>query len=753
MLDNKYNCESCGRHVDAVKQISIKSLPDNLIFHLKRFEYAFDIGRRIKVNDYFQFPRSIDLFPYTLGHVEMLEQGLTKSPMETSIVYDLVGVLIHTGTADSGHYYSYIRDPRSHPEMPESQVQWYEFNDSDVKPWKIEELDHWCFGGPEPSYDTTFLTEAPNKSYSAYMLFYRKRPKSNALALSHVMPKTLMPPPEVNLKIQRSNDEFIRKYVLFGDDFCAFVANLLRSMPKKESSSLEDCEVTLLESHINELYPLVLGLQVYRLIVTRLEFRPSVEKYCNALSAAIHSSPAARHYFYAWLLKTPGCLKELLLVNSNEKSRSQSASLIATALTGNEVAKPRNHNPENGVQVLDLEMARNVIGDLAGLVYSAGDHWRNWNEYFETLALIATDPDWARVLIDENMVVACCYHYMHTNFSRRQPPRGFSRLKYPDTDRLRPNYRRLITLLGRLLPQLVIPEDSVVERNCQSLDQPSLLVDEEFEFLFLEWEAELPIVNNRRVLVNVFVHRLFETAADISDIVGIVKWMLTETLLRDGLNTQKIAIINSILRQTDPNLSNAADALDVIWKLFDKQTEDEEEIDGWNGVFQFMLKRVAMWGDQLRDTVFGIEFVTFWRMAYDLESVGDGVRPIVAYHLPQILGPLLYSTESNTREKAYNWAQDLIPRSMNDHTIPEGLMHRSMTDLFHKLCWQTELFLERKITISERLSTQSVVEPVLLVLRLIAATYPGVRDNPEACIEGISTFSMIKVDESVARKS
>jgi hypothetical protein len=267
-----------------------------------------------------------------------------------------------------------------------------------------------------------------------------------------------------------------------------------------------------------------------------------------------------------------------------------------------------------------------------------------------------------------------------------------------------------------------------------------LLVDEEFEFLFLEWEAELPIVNNRRVLVNVFVHRLFETAADISDIVGIVKWMLTETLLRDGLNTQKIAIINSILRQTDPNLSNAADALDVIWKLFDKQTEEEEEIEGWNGVFQFMLKRVAMWGDQLRDTVFGIEFVTFWRMAYDLESVGDGVRPIVAYHLPQILGPLLYSTESNTREKAYNWAQDLIPRSMNDHTIPEGLMHRSMTDLFHKLCWQTELFLERKITISERLSTQSVVDPVLLVLRLIAATYPGVRDSPEACIEGISTF-------------
>src|SRR5579859_7468652 len=138
--DNKYSCEACGRHVDAVKQISIKSLPDNLIFHLKRFEYAVDLNRRIKVNDYFQFPRSIDLFPYTLGHVEMLEKGISKYPMETAIVYDLVGVLIHTGTADSGHYYSYIRDPRPQPGVPEAQVQWFEFNDSEVKPWKIEEL-------------------------------------------------------------------------------------------------------------------------------------------------------------------------------------------------------------------------------------------------------------------------------------------------------------------------------------------------------------------------------------------------------------------------------------------------------------------------------------------------------------------------------------------------------------------------------------------------------------------------------------
>jgi hypothetical protein len=240
--------------------------------------------------------------------------------------------------------------------------------------------------------------------------------------------------------------------------------------------------------------------------------------------------------------------------------------------------------------------------------------------------------------------------------------------------------------------------------------------------------------------VNVFVHRLFETTVDIADIVVIVKWMLTETLLRDGLNTQKVAIINSLLRQTDPSLTGAADALDVIWKLFDKQAE-EEEIDGWNGLLQYMLKRIAMWGDLLRDSVYGTEFVTFWRLVYDHDFTGEGVRAIVAYNLSQILVPLLYSNESATRERAYSWAEDLIPRSMNDETVPQGLMLRSMTELFHKLCWQTELFLDRKITISERLTTiHSVVDPVLAVLRLIAATYPGVRDNPETCIDSISNF-------------
>ena len=67
--------------------------------------------------------------------------------------YKLVGVVVHMGTADAGHYLSYINISRGEKdeENPEwlltDKEKWLEFNDSNVKGYSFSNLETDCFGG------------------------------------------------------------------------------------------------------------------------------------------------------------------------------------------------------------------------------------------------------------------------------------------------------------------------------------------------------------------------------------------------------------------------------------------------------------------------------------------------------------------------------------------------------------------------------------------------------------------------------
>lgn len=54
--------------------------------------------------------------------------------------YELVGVLVHSGTADAGHYYSFIKERGT-------QNRWLEFNDTHVREFDSKNLEAECFGG------------------------------------------------------------------------------------------------------------------------------------------------------------------------------------------------------------------------------------------------------------------------------------------------------------------------------------------------------------------------------------------------------------------------------------------------------------------------------------------------------------------------------------------------------------------------------------------------------------------------------
>ena len=120
---------------------------------------------------------------------EKLEQ-LTNLEDE-DYVYRLVGVNIHRGVADSGHYWSYINTNRGKDEPDPStnmaawrasnESDWKKFDDDYVSSYNYADLGKDSFGG-EASNLTSDEQVIANTSYgnwgrSAYMLIYEKMKK------------------------------------------------------------------------------------------------------------------------------------------------------------------------------------------------------------------------------------------------------------------------------------------------------------------------------------------------------------------------------------------------------------------------------------------------------------------------------------------------------------------------------------------------------------------------------------------------
>lgn len=68
-----------------------------------------------------------------------------------------MGVLIHSGGADAGHYYSIIKE--RNVDSP-NYGKWYEFNDTQVKETSFEQLKKECYGGQQlKNQDNEFENE------------------------------------------------------------------------------------------------------------------------------------------------------------------------------------------------------------------------------------------------------------------------------------------------------------------------------------------------------------------------------------------------------------------------------------------------------------------------------------------------------------------------------------------------------------------------------------------------------------------
>ncbi|KAF3819794.1 hypothetical protein GH733_015303 [Mirounga leonina] len=198
---NAYYCEKCKEKRITVKRTCIKSLPSVLVIHLMRFGFDWESGRSIKYDEQIRFPWMLNMEPYTVSGMarqdsssevgengRSMDQGGGGSPRKKVALtenYELVGVIVHSGQAHAGHYYSFIKDRRGC-----GKGKWYKFNDTVIEEFDLndETLEYECFGGeyrPKVYDQTNPYTDVRRRYWNAYMLFYQRVSDQN----SPVLPK------------------------------------------------------------------------------------------------------------------------------------------------------------------------------------------------------------------------------------------------------------------------------------------------------------------------------------------------------------------------------------------------------------------------------------------------------------------------------------------------------------------------------------------------------------------------------------
>lgn len=142
------------------KQAMFARLPKNLCFHLSRT--AFDIyGDIYKNNCNIIFPEYLDMTPYCITdalHTKTCIPVPTSTPTntnQTTYLYRLMGVIVHIGDHDSGHYIAYKRhltasncnckrcrtsngDKKQHTTLIADNL-WYRISDKHVQRCTVDE--------------------------------------------------------------------------------------------------------------------------------------------------------------------------------------------------------------------------------------------------------------------------------------------------------------------------------------------------------------------------------------------------------------------------------------------------------------------------------------------------------------------------------------------------------------------------------------------------------------------------------------
>ncbi|TRY69996.1 hypothetical protein TCAL_02811 [Tigriopus californicus] len=417
--DNAYFCEKCKVKRNTVKRMCIRTLPPTLVIQLKRFHYDWETNRSLKFDDVFQFPWTIDMGPYTTEGIHLKEKA---SPNELAIElgkepYRLVGVLVHSGQASAGHYYSFIKERRSKNISGSNHGKWFKFNDTTVEEFDMnnDSLTTECFGGnykvkkDDSNTSNSHLPEERQRYWNAYMLFYEytgspstksgKMPRKNSsqsqsrLSARKNARKTSEPaippresfsqlsdlvvkgeekgiflnkmPPPIERDIQEENLRFLENRDVFCREYYTFITELIQvNMTRKPQMS--DDEYDQLGT-----YSLRLGIHFLLNTYFHLKRKDSalIGEIVNACQSLCRSSLKCCDWLLSFLIgEGQVYLRPFLIECPSKEVRHNSARIVLMAMEFYE----KHHGSDQDEKVASLLV--HVVSILSQDVPNHGKH-------------------------------------------------------------------------------------------------------------------------------------------------------------------------------------------------------------------------------------------------------------------------------------------------------------------------------------------------------------------------------------------
>ncbi|XP_030636958.1 probable ubiquitin carboxyl-terminal hydrolase FAF-X [Chanos chanos] len=429
---NAYHCEKCNKKVDTVKRLLIKKLPPVLAIQLKRFDYDWERECAIKFNDYFEFPRELDMEPYTVAGVAKLEgdevhpesqviqqnEPSEPEPPGSSSRYRLVGVLVHSGQASGGHYYSYI--VQRHGNGGDGQRdRWYKFDDGDVTECKMdddEEMKNQCFGGEYMGevFDHMMKRMSYRRQkrwWNAYILFYERMDTAGGdrellkyiseLSLSPApasvpRPHQLKMPVAIECCVRKQNVQFMHSRMQYSLEYFQFVKKLLtcnsvylNPPPGQDHLLPEAEEIAMISIQLAARFLFTTGFHTKKVV------RGPASDWYDALCILLRHSKNVRSWFaHNVLFAFPTRFSEYLLECPSAEVRGAFAKLLVFiahfSLQDGPCPAPVT-SPGTSTQTCDnLSLSDHLLRAVLNLLRrEVSEHGRHLQQYFNLFVMYA----------------------------------------------------------------------------------------------------------------------------------------------------------------------------------------------------------------------------------------------------------------------------------------------------------------------------------------------------------------------------